>query len=338
LLWTQQPPIPHLVSVILTNYEDFLMTTDINYPDTDSAVYKATETKVRKAIRLLLQEGHPFEPSKLLRRQEVLYAQKDCRIPDDLLGIIVFPLMDIRDWIWDEYAERKLWTAPEAACLGVGMDPFCYHLEPGQYYNGWRHERQALLSAIQDAILLKEIVVIEKDGEQYIRPRDFCQWAQARGLLSHDLAGPLRAMAAQPDSQDYIPNVDEMKARYASYAQQRLFADGLSHAERRKQELYGLAVYAKYDDPTLPREAIAKLACELLSEDCLKLPGFGFSTVRNDLYKLDEKLIHPDNESLRFLNSVLTPQEIESTNATHRWWSRWRDVIAAELPYLTLPA
>ncbi|MEQ3443891.1 hypothetical protein ABMY47_19960 [Pseudoalteromonas sp. BZP1] len=313
------------------------MTLDTNYPDIDSDIYKQAETRVRKAIRLLLKEGHPFEPSKLLRRQEVQYAQRDCQIPQDLLDMIVFPLMDIRDWIWDEYAERKLWTVPEAACLGVGMDPLCYHLEPGQYYNGWREERETLLDAIKDAVLLEELVIIEKDGEQYIRPQDFCKWAYSQGLLTHDLAGPLRALAAKPATKDYIPDLDEMKARYVSNAQQRLFAEGLSHAERRRRDLFGLAIYAKYDDPTLTREAIAKLACELLNEDCLKLPGFGFSTVRNDLYRLDEELQHPDHATLRFFNSVPSEQEIMSTNPTHRWWPRWRSVIARKLPYLVLP-
>ena len=313
------------------------MTLDTNYPDIHSDIYKQAETRVQKAIRLLLKEGHPFEPSKLLRRQEVQYAQRDCQIPDDLLQIIVFPLMDIRDWIWEEYAERKLWTVPEAACLGVGMDPLCYHLEPGQYYNGWREEREILLDVIKDAVLLEELVIIEKDGEQYIRPQDFCKWAYSQGLLTHDLAGPLRALAAQPATKDYIPNLDEMKARYASNAQQRLFAEGISHAERRRRDLYGLAVYAKYDDPTLTREDIARLACEQLSEDCLKLPGFKFSNVRNDLYRLDEELEHPDYATLRFFNSVPSEQEIMSTNPTHRWWPRWRSVIARKLPFLVLP-
>jgi hypothetical protein len=77
-----------------------------------------------------------------------------------------------------------------------------------------------------------------------------------------------------------------------------------------------LAIYAKYDDPTPTREDIARLACEMLSEDCLKLPRFGFTNVRNDLFKLDESLVHPDNERLRFLNSVLTPQKIMSTDPT----------------------
>jgi hypothetical protein len=48
-----------------------------------------------------------------------MYAQRDCQIPDELLNIIVFPLMDIRDWIWEEYAQRQLWMVTEAACLGV---------------------------------------------------------------------------------------------------------------------------------------------------------------------------------------------------------------------------
>jgi hypothetical protein len=313
------------------------MTLNTNYPDIDSDIYKRSETRVYKAIRLLLKEGHSFEPSKLLRRQEVMYAQRDCQIPDDLLRIIVHPLMDIRDWIWEEYAERKLWTVPEAACLGVGMDPLCYHLEPGQYYNGWREKRASLLYAIKDGVLLKQLVVIEKDREQYIRPQDFCRWAYAFGFLTHELAGPLRAFAAQSATQKYIPDLKEMKARYASAAQQFLFAGALTNAELRRRDLFGLAIYVKYDDPTLTREAIAKIACELLNEDCLKLPGFCFSTVRSDLYRLDEELIHPNHATLRFLNSIPAPQEIVSTNATHRWWPRWRNVIAKQLPYLLLP-
>lgn len=313
------------------------MTLDTTYPDIDSEIYKLTENRVRKAIRLLLKEGHLFEPSTLLRRQEVTYAQRDCKISRELLEMIVFPFMDIREWIWDEYSSRKLWTIPEAACLGVGMDPLCYHLEPGQYYNGWREERETLLNILKDAILLDELVIIEKDGEQYVRPKEFCKWAYSQSLLTHDLSGPLRALAVQPDILNYIPDLDEMKARYVSNAQQRLFAEGLSHAERRRRDLFGLAIYAKFEDPTLTREAIAKLACELLNEDCLKLPGFGFSTVRNDLYRLDEELNHPDHATLRFFNSIPAPKEIMSTNPAHRWWSRWRSVIARQLPYLVIP-
>jgi hypothetical protein len=159
-----------------------------------------------------------------------------CRTKISKISHFLYPLyvvVDATNVISHPVSVIKQWTVPEAACLGVGMDPLCYHLEPGQYYNGWREERETVLDAIKDAVLLEELVIIEKDGEQYIRPQGFCQWAHECGLLTHDLAGPLRAMPMKPTAKDYIPDLDEMKARYTHYAQQRLFAEGLSHAERR---------------------------------------------------------------------------------------------------------
>lgn len=312
------------------------MTTDMNYPDIDSEVYKATETKVRKAIRLLLKEGHKFEPSKLLRRQEITYAQKDCQIPDDLLNIIVFPLMDIRDWVWDEYADKRIWTLDEAACLAVGMDPFCYSLEPGQYYNGWREEREDKYQKTLDAIRLNELHAVREDDTYLIPAKDFCIWAASNNLLTSELAKPLKGLALA-ESVVEVLTPGETGERWQRYAQQRLYAEGRSHAEVRRGELYGYAIALKVDNPKLTREQIARQAFNVIGEDCQKVKGFKFDTIRKDLLALDKALEHPEFASLEFFNSIPTDQEIMSTNPTHRWWPRWRSVIARKLPYLVLP-
>lgn len=312
------------------------MTTDIHYPDIDSDVYKLTETRVRKAIRLLLKEGHKFEPSKLLRRQEVMYAQKDCQIPDDLLNIIVFPLMDIRGWIWDEYANKRMWTLDEAACLSVGMDPFCYQLEPGQYYPGWRQEREHIFESTLDAIRSNELQAVREDGTYLIPAKDFCIWAEANDLLTSELAKPLKGLALANMTVEVL-TPGETEERWQRYAQQRLYAEALSHAEVRNRMLFSYAIALKFDNPKLKREDIAKRAVNVINEDCQKLKGFKLSTIRKYLQELDDGLLHPEYSRLRFFNSVPTDKEIMSTNPTHRWWSLWRGVIARKLPYLVLP-
>lgn len=310
---------------------------DIDYPDISSDEYKAIEKAVRQAIRLLLKEGHPYEPSKLLRRQEVVYALKGAHIPKELLDLMVLPLMDCREWIWEEYAEKKLWTLEEAAALSVGMDPFIFQLEPGQYYNGWRVEREQALSRTREAILLRELPAVSEGEVSYMTPYAFCRWALEAGLLNSDLAKPLRGLAQDPQYIQHLPTFDEMRERFTTYAQQRLFADGLSQAEQRRRALYGFAVFAKLDNPKLTREQIAKLAFESISEDCQKVQGFTYNTIRNDLMKLDQKADPSSTQNQPFLNLVPSDREIESTDPTHRWWSRWRPVIAQELPWLMLP-
>lgn len=310
---------------------------DIDYPDISSDEYKAIEKSVRQAIRLLLKEGHPYEPSKLLRHQEVVYALKEAHIPKELLDLMVLPLMDCREWIWEEYAEKKLWTLEEAASLSVGMDPFIFQLEPGQYYNGWRVEREQALSRTREAILLRELPAVSEGEVSYMTPYAFCRWALEAGLLNSDLAKPLRGLAQDPQYIQHLPTLGEMRERFTTYAQQRLFADGLSQAEQRRRALYGFAVFAKLDNPKLTREQIAKLAFESISEDCYKVKGFAYNTIRNDLMKLDQKADPSSTQNQPFLNLVPSDREIESTDPTHRWWSRWRSVIAKELPWLMLP-
>jgi hypothetical protein len=310
------------------------MTHHITYPDIDSDVYKLTEERVRRAIRLLLKEGHAFDQTKLLRRQEISYAMRDCSIPADLLSIIVFPYMDIRDWIWDEYAQKRLWTLEEAAALSVGIDPFCYSLEPGQYYPGWRMERDRAYDRTLEAIRLRELESI-KEGDTYlIRSEAFCFWANNANLLTSELAQPLRGLAHDlvPKHALFAPEIAQ--EQWHRYAKQREFAEALSHAEVRKRELYTFAITLKFHNPALTREAIAKQIFASMDEGCQELKGFRFNTIRKDLSELDQILEHPTKE---FLRSILSVQEARSTDSTHLWWSLWRPIIASKLPWLKLP-
>lgn len=310
---------------------------EVDYPDIDSDEYKEIEKAVRKAIRLLLKEGHPYEPSKLLRRQEVIYALQGARIPDSLMDIMVLPHMDCRGWIWEEYAAKKLWTLDEAASLSVGMDPFIFQFEPGQYYNGWREDRERALIRTREAILLRELPAIPDGDSYHVTPYAFSCWAMEAGLLTSDLTKPMRDLAQEERYIQHLPTLDEMRERFITYARQRLFAHGLSQAELRRRELYGFAIYAKLDNPKLTREQIGKLAFECISEDCQNIPGFAHNTIRNDLLKLDQRLDHPTKPNTDFLNGIVSDTELMSTDPTHRWWNQWRPVIAEELPWLVLP-
>ncbi len=313
------------------------MTHNIAYPDTDSDAYKQAEKQVRQAIRLLLKEGHPFNEGKLLRRQEVAYAMRDCTIPPDLLEVIVFPYMDIRDWIWDEYAQKRLWTLDEAAALSVGIDPFCYSLEPGQYYPGWRMERDRAYDRTLEAIRLRELESIREGDTYLIRPESFCVWANEANILTSELAQPLRGLADAVVTEHTVLSPEVVQEQWQRYVKQREFAEALSHAEVRKRALYRFAIALKLSNSALTREAIAKHIFASMDESCQQLKGFKYNTIRKDLSDLDAMLEHPQHVNQEFLNSVLSSQEIENTDSTHRWWGLWRQVIARKLPWITLP-
>lgn len=312
---------------------------DFDYPDIESDEYLQIETAVRKAIRLLLKEGHPYEPTKLIARQEVIFALNGTSIPNELLRIIVSPLMDIRGWIWEEYAEKQLWTLGEAASLSVGMDPVMYQFEPGQFYNGWRENRDQAFNRTREAILLGKLPAIPEGGSYHISPYAFCSWALEAGLLSSNLTTPLRDLAQEEQFIEHQPTVEVMLERFVTYAQQRLFAEGLSHPALRKRALYSFAIYAKIDNPKESRQDLARLVFNSLSKDCQELKGDGFAldAIRNDLYKLDKQLDPSAKQRKEFFNLVPSDKEIMSTDPTHRWWSQWRPVIKQQLPWIELP-
>ena len=310
----------------------------IPYPDIESEDFKTLEKGVRQAVRLLLKEGHPFEPIALMKRQEVAYALGTAQIPLDLIRLMMTPNGDTRDWIWDEYAERKLWSLNEAASLSVGLDPFMYNFEPGQFYPGWRERREHSELRAQDAILLEELKAKKTDGVFYIQPIDFCKWALEEGLLTSHLTEPMKALALSK-IESYVPTLESMREQFINYAQQRLFAEGLTTSELRRRALYGFAIFVKYDNPKLKIPDISKLAFNSLSKDCqeIKNDGFALDAIRSDLYKFDRLLNSTDKASDNFLNIAPSDIEILSTDPTHRWWNRWKPVIAQELPYITLP-
>ncbi|MDV3502524.1 hypothetical protein [Marinobacter sp. M-5] len=316
---------------------DYDFETSKEFPNVDSAEYRNTERRVRKAVRLLLKEGHPFEPSMLLQRQEVIYALQGVLFPDPILRTMIVPWMDCRDFIWEEYAEKRLWTVDEAASLSVGMDPFMFQFEPGQYNNDWREERERGFIKTREAILLKELTAVPEGNSYYVEPYEFCYWADGAGLLKSALAGPLRELALEDRRSGRVPTLEEAEERFVTYAQQRLLTDDLSQAESRRRALYEYAIFIKIDNPKFKREDIARRVFQTLSEDCQKIRGLTFNTIRNDLYMLDQRLISPSGQNLEFLNSVLSDTELMSTDPTHPWWNQWRPVIEKELPWLVLP-
>lgn len=310
---------------------------DGGYPPFGSDEYKNIERRVRKAIRLLLKEGLSFEPSKLLQRQEVMYALQGARFPDAVLRTMIVPWMDVRDFIWEEYLEKRLWSVDEAASLSVGMDPFMFQFEPGQYYNDWREERERAFIRTREAILLNEFPAMPEGETYHVVPREFCHWANGAGLLESPLAKPLKKLAFEDVRSGRPPTLDEVRQRFITYANQRLLTDDLSQAESRRRVLYEFAVFLKIDNPKLRREEIARNAFGVLSEDCKKLKGLTFGTIRNDLFKLDQNLDSPSGQNVEFLNSVVSDVELTSSDPTHRWWNQWRREIAKELPWLVLP-
>ena len=315
-----------------------------NDKDDDSHEFNRVNKAVRKAVRLLLKEGHRFDVEKFKRSPEVIYALDGAKLDDFELELLIIPLMDIRDWIWEEYAEKRLWTINESASLSVGIDPFIFDCESTQYNPGWRERRQLQYNKTQEAIILGELDATKKEETYYIKPTDFCVWALEADLLASNLTEPLRELAKQSIEQK-APEETKLTSkllleRFVAYAEQRHYAEQISHSEERQRNLIAFAIYAKFDNPrSLKVRDIAKLAFNALSPKCQKLKGFNMSNLPKNLYDFDKKLASAAGrkEGEGFLSMIPSEQELMSTDPTHRWWNRWRPVIAKELPWLKLP-
>lgn len=299
--------------------------------------YKLAGIRVRKAVRLLLKEGQRYEPTKFMQRQEVTHALQGARIPENLLREMILPWATCRGFIWEEYAGKQLWSLDEAASLSVGMDPLMYEQEAGQYYPGWREEREQILTKSREAILLGELSAISEGDTYHLRPLQFCSWATEKGLLSSNLAKPLRDLVEDQAYIAHASTVEVAEAEFNALSQQLLLLSGLSETQRRLHTLFAFAFYIKLEDPKLTREKIAKRISDSLSEDCKKLKGFTISTIRKNLHQIDQQLDHASKEDFKFFITIHSDQELMSTDPTHPWWNPWRPAISRKFPLFDFP-
>ena len=165
------------------------MSHDNVYHDTDSSEYKATEKSIRQAIRLLLVQGHAFEPVKLLSSTEVQIACNGVYIPTELLNSIVIPNIDCRDWVWEMYANKQYWSVDEAASLAAAFDPFMFNRISPTFIPVWREKREAIHAQVSRAIKHGELSATSENKIDYVTPHDFCYFALEAGL-THEWATP----------------------------------------------------------------------------------------------------------------------------------------------------
>jgi hypothetical protein len=311
---------------------------DESLPDLDPEEFKEMDIRVRKKVRLLLKEGHRYEPTKLMRRQEVTHALQGIKIPDSFLREMVLPWATCRGFIWEEYAGKRLWSLDEAASLSVGMDPLMFEQEPGQYYPGWREEREEILIKTREAILLGELPAISEGDKYHVMPLSFCSWADGKELLTSNLAKPLKDLVEDQVYIDHPSTLEVVEAEFIALSQQLLLLSGLSETQRRLHALFAFAFYIKLEDPKQTREKIAKRIFNSLSKDCQNLKGFTISTIRKNLHDIDQDLNHSTRENCKFFNTTICDQELGSTDPTHPWWNPWRQAFSKKYPLSALPS
>ena len=159
------------------------MSHDNVYPDTDSAEYKATEKSIRQTIRLLLAQGHAFEPVKLLSSTEVQVACNGVYIPKELLNSIVMPNIDCRDWVWEMYVNKQHWSVDEAVSLAAGFDPLMFTFFTSTFLPLWCQIHKDIHEKVLVAIESNQLPMICKDGVDYVEPYAFCHFALGAELV-----------------------------------------------------------------------------------------------------------------------------------------------------------